>query len=83
MYVFFVYLFFCVNFYYSKKKIYLAVTCDENIDTPESVVVNSNYRINYWLIVVALLAIACFLVVVAIITKYYIKHELTIPCQLV
>ena len=57
----------------------LAVTCDEIEDTQESVVVNTSKRINYWLIVVVLFAIACLLSLVTIVVKYCMKRGLTIP----
>ena len=39
----------------------LVVTCDEIEDTPESAVINPSNGTNYWLITVALLVIACLL----------------------
>ena len=54
------------------------VTCDEIVDTAESVVINPGDGINYWLIDVIPLTIACLLLLMTIIVKYCMKRELTI-----
>ena len=46
---------------------------------PETTSINSNDKTNYWLIAVVFLTIACLLLSVVIIFKYYMKHRLTIP----
>ena len=37
----------------------VVVTCDEIVETPKGVPINSSGGINYWLIAVALLVITC------------------------
>ena len=59
----------------------LVVTCDEIINTPETISISLSGGINYWLIAVVLLAIACLLLLVVVV-KFNIKHGLTIPCSL-
>ena len=72
----------------------LVVTCDEieymvndfGYATPEKSVINPSHNrklngIDHWLTDVALLAMACLLLLMAIV-KYYMKHELKIPCLL-
>lgn len=44
----------------------LGVICDEIVDTPESASINSNDGMNYWLIAVIPLSIACLLLLVVI-----------------
>ena len=60
----------------------MVVTCDEIEDTQKTVVVNPSNGIDYRLIVVVLLAIACLLLLVAIDVNYYMKRGLTTPCLL-
>ena len=60
----------------------LLVTCEETEGTPNSVVINGSNEINYWVITVFLLVIACFLKLVTIGVKYYMQCGLTIPCLL-
>ena len=58
----------------------LVVTRNETIDTPEIGPINHSNGVNYWLIDVILLAIACLLLLMATVVKYYIKRGLTISC---
>ena len=58
----------------------VVVTCDQIVDTPKSPAVS--VIINYWFIVVILLAMGCFLILVVIVVKYYMKREFTIPSLL-
>ena len=60
----------------------LVVTCEEIVDTQESAPVNPSGGIKYWLIAVILSSIACLLLLVAIVVKYYKKSELMISCLL-
>ena len=60
---------------------HLIVSCDETEDTPETTSINRNDKTNYRLLTVILLAIACLLLLVAIV-KYNMKRRLTIPCLL-
>ena len=53
------------------------ITRDEN--TPESASISPSNRINYWPIAVALLAVACLLLPMARVVRYYLKCVLTIP----
>lgn len=53
------------------------ITLDEN--TPESASISPSNRINYWPIVVALLAVAYLLLLIARVVRYYLKCGLTIP----
>ena len=55
---------------------------DVSYATPESAAINPNDVIDYWLIFVVLLATACWLLLVVMVVKYYIKCELTILCLL-
>ena len=60
---------------------------DLGYGTPESAVINTSHNsklngIDYWLIDVALLAIAYLLLLMALVVKHYMKHELKIPCLL-
>lgn len=50
----------------------LAVMRDETKDTPEATSINPNDKANYWLRNVVILAIACLLLLVAVV-KYYMK----------
>ena len=56
----------------------LVVTRNETTDTPEIGPINHSNGVNYWLIDVILLAIACLLLLMATVVKYYIKRGLTI-----
>lgn len=58
----------------------LAVICNEIEDTPESGLINHCDGINYWVIAVVLLSVACLLLLVVIIVNYYLKCGLTNPC---
>ena len=58
------------------------ITCDETVDMAEATLINPDGKTNYWLIVVVLLAITCFLLLVVIVDKYCMKRGLTIPCLL-
>ena len=60
----------------------LIATCDEVEDTPKIRPINPSDGINYWLIVVVLVAIARLLFLVVIVVNYCIKRGLTIPCLL-
>ena len=60
----------------------LVVLCDEILDTPNIVSVNSTKKTNHLLLGVALLATLCLKLLVVITVKYYIKHGLAIPCLL-
>ena len=60
----------------------VVATCHEAADTPESTPVNPSDGTNYWLIAVALLSIACLLLLVVIAFKYDTKCGLTILCLL-
>ena len=51
----------------------LAVMRDETKDTPEATSINPNGKANYWLRNVVILAIACLLLLVAIVVKYYMN----------
>ena len=54
----------------------LIVTCHEIENTPKSAVYSPSNGINYWFIAVFLLTtIACLLLLVAVIFKYYMKCE--------
>lgn len=55
-------------------------SCEEIADTPETTWINPGDGMNYWRIAVVLIVIACLLLLVAIVVKYYIKRGLTIPC---
>lgn len=57
----------------------LVVTCDKTEDIPES---TSSFRSKEQIISVFLLPIACLLLLVTIVVKYYIKRGLTNPCLL-
>lgn len=57
----------------------LVATCNEIKDTAESPSTHPSNRISYWLFTVALSSIAHLLLLVAIIVKYYMKQELTLP----
>ena len=70
------------NTWKTAKVSLMVVTCDEIEDTQKTVVVNPSNGIDYRLIVVVLLAIACLLLLVAIDVKYYMKRGLTTPCLL-
>ena len=55
--------------------------------TPEKAIINPSHSrklngIDHWLTDVALLVMACSLLLIAIAVKYYMKHELKIPCLL-
>ena len=50
----------------------LVVTCDRIADTPKSAVINPSDGINYWLIAVVLLSVACLLLLVVIVVNYCI-----------
>ena len=56
----------------------LVVTCDEVVDTPKSTPISPSDGINYCLIHVVLLSIVGFLLFLAIVVKYYMKHGLII-----
>ena len=58
------------------------VTFDQIENTPESAVINPSNRINYWLITVVLLWMACLLLLVSAVGEYHMKHGLTISCLL-
>ena len=63
-----------------KSHVYdLIVAWDEIEGIAESALINPSNEINYWLIAVVLLTIACLLLLVAIFVKYYMKSILTIP----
>ena len=57
----------------------LVVTCDEIVDTPESVPSNLSDGIGYWLIAVVLVSIACSLMFVAtVVYKRWINNSIII-----
>ena len=58
----------------------LVTACYKIQDTTETTSINPNKKENYWLIAVAISAIACLLLSVVIIVKYYMKLGLKIPC---
>ena len=68
----------------------LVVMCDEiedmvenlNYVTPETTLINCNYKASCWVIAVVLLAIVCLLLVLVMVIKHYMKQEITIPCLL-
>lgn len=47
---------------------------DESEDRPVTTSVNSYVKENYWLINVAVLAIACLLLLIVIVFQYYMKQ---------
>ena len=51
------------------------ITCDEAVDMAEATLINPDGKTNYWLIVVVLLAITCFLLLVVIVDKYCMKRD--------
>ena len=63
------------------KKLYLHKNscCDEIENTPETASIISNDKTNYWLIAVALLAIAYLLLLAVVIVKYYMKRGWPAP----
>ena len=60
----------------------LEVKCHEIDDIPDSPSINPSNGINYWVIGVILLAIACFLLLLTIVVKHHMQCGFTIPCSL-
>ena len=60
----------------------LEVKCHEIDDIPDSPSINPSNGINYWVIGVILLAIACFLLLLTIVVKHHMQCGFTIPCLL-
>lgn len=58
----------------------LVVKCDI-VDMPVTTSINSNGKTNSGFIAIALLATTCLLLLI-VITKYYLKCGLTVPCLL-
>ena len=58
----------------------LVVACDEIEHASKIAPINLSSRMNYWFTAVALLSVACLLLLAVIAIKYYIKDGLTIPC---
>ena len=56
--------------------------CDETEHIPESASINSSNGTDYLLISVILLAIACLLLLVIMVVKYYMERGLAISCSL-
>ena len=57
-------------------------TCDDIVDTPETISINPGDKTNYWILDILLVAIACLILVVVIVVKYYMNAGLAIPCLL-
>ena len=57
----------------------LVLTCAETVDTLKSTIINPSNGINYQLVAIILLAIACLLLLVVNFVQQYMKHGLTIP----
>ena len=57
----------------------LVVTYAEMVDTLKSTIINPSNGINYQLVAIILLAIACLLLLVVNFVQQYMKHGLTIP----
>ena len=58
----------------------LVVTSDDTAIIPETTLINSSERINYWLI--GVVPISCLISLVVVVFKYYIKHALKMSCLL-
>ena len=56
--------------------------CNETVDTPETISVNSTNKTIYWLLSVVLQVIMCLLLLVIVTAKCYMSHRLIIPCLL-
>ena len=60
----------------------LVVACDKTEDTPESAVISPSNGINSCLIHVVLLSMACLLLMLSVVVKYFMKRGLTTLCLL-